>query len=32
VEVQNWDFAVGKVEKEYNVEVNVKLMLKPKVS
>ncbi len=30
VEVQNWDFAIGKAEQEYTVEVNVKLRLKPK--
>ena len=30
VEIKDWDFAVGKVEKQYNVEVNVKLSIKPK--
>ena len=30
VEVKDWNFAVGKVEKEYTVEVNVKLSIKPK--
>ena len=30
VEVKDWNFAVGKLEKEYTVEVNVKLGLKPK--
>ena len=30
VEVKDWNFAVGKVEKQYNVEVNVKLSIKPK--
>jgi hypothetical protein len=30
VEVKDWNFAVGKLEKEYTVEVNVKLSLKPK--
>jgi hypothetical protein len=30
VEVRDWNFAVGKVEKQYNVEVNVKLSIKPK--
>jgi len=30
VEVKDWNFAVGKAEKEYNVEVNVKLVIKPK--
>jgi len=32
VEIKNWNFAVGKLEKEYTVEVNVKLGLKPKKS
>jgi hypothetical protein len=30
VEVKEWHFAVGKQEKEYIVEVNVKLGIKPK--
>jgi len=30
VEVKDWHFNVGKQEKEYTVEVNVKLCLKPK--
>jgi hypothetical protein len=30
VEVKDWHFTVGKVEKEYTVEVNVKLCIKPK--
>ena len=30
VEVKDWHFTVGKVEKEYTVEVNVKLSIKPK--
>jgi len=30
VEVKDWNFSVGKVEKEYNVEVNLKLAIKPK--
>ena len=30
VEVKDWNFAVGKVEKEYNVEVTVKIAIKPK--
>jgi hypothetical protein len=30
VEIKDWNFAVGKVENEYNVEVNVKLTIKPK--
>ncbi len=32
VEVKDWNFAVGKVEKAYNVEVTVKLTIKPKKS
>jgi hypothetical protein len=30
VEVKNWNFAVGKAEEEYTVEVNLKLVVKPK--
>ena len=30
VEVKDWHFSVGKMEKEYNVEVTVKLTIKPK--
>ena len=30
VEVKDWTFKVGKQEKEYTVEVNAKLCLKPK--
>jgi hypothetical protein len=30
VEVKDWHFTVGKIEKEYTVEVNVKLSIKPK--
>ena len=30
VEVKDWNFAVGKVEKQYNIDVSVKLTLKPK--
>jgi len=30
VEVKDWIFAVSKVEKQYNVEVSVKLSIKPK--
>ena len=30
VEVKEWNFTVGKLEKEYTVEVNVKLGIKPK--
>ena len=32
VEVKDWNFAVGKLDKEYTVEVNVKLGVKPKKS
>jgi hypothetical protein len=30
VDVRNWNFAVGKTEEEYTLEVNLKLALKPK--
>ena len=30
VEVKDWNFAVGKSEKEYTVEVKLKLGIKPK--
>jgi hypothetical protein len=30
VDVKDWHFTVGKLEKEYTVEVNVKLVIKPK--
>jgi hypothetical protein len=30
VEVKDWNFAVSKAEKQYNVEVSVKLSIKPK--
>ncbi len=30
VNVKEWNFTVGKLEKEYIVEVNVKLSIKPK--
>ena len=30
VDVKEWNFTVGKLEKEYIVEVNVKLSIKPK--
>lgn len=30
VEVKEWNFAVGKAEKEYTVEVNVKLGIRSK--
>ncbi len=30
VEVKDWHFSVGKMEKEYSVDVTVKLAIKPK--
>lgn len=30
VDVKEWNFTVGKLDKEYIVEVNVKLSVKPK--
>ena len=30
VEVKDWHVAVGKVEKEYNVDITLKLTMKPK--
>lgn len=30
VEVKNWSFTVGQLEKEYTVEVNFKISVKPK--
>ena len=30
VEVKNWNFAVGKTEEEYTVEVNLKVAIRPK--
>jgi len=30
IEVKNWNFAVGKTEAEYTVEVNLKLAIRPK--
>jgi hypothetical protein len=30
VEIKDWNFSVGKAEKEYTVEVNLKLGIKPK--
>ena len=32
VEVKDWNVSVGKMEKEYNVDVTVKLTIKPKKS
>ena len=30
VDIKDWNFAVGKTEKEYTVEISVKLCIKPK--
>jgi len=30
VEVKDWNFSVGKAEKEYSVEVTLKLAIRPK--
>ena len=30
VEVKNWNFSVGNMDKEYTVEINLKLCIKPK--
>ncbi len=30
VEVKNWNFAVGKMEKDYTVEINLKLNIRSK--
>lgn len=30
VEIKDWHFSVGKMEKEYNVDVTVKIAIKPK--
>ena len=30
VEVKDWNFSVGKAEKEYTVEINLKLGIRPK--
>jgi hypothetical protein len=30
VDVRNWNFAVGKTEAEYTLEVNLKLAIKPR--
>ena len=30
VDVKDWNFSVGKIEKEYTVEVNLKLGIRPK--
>jgi hypothetical protein len=30
VEVKDWNFSVGKADKEFNVEVNIKLGIRPK--
>jgi len=30
VEVKDWNFAVAKAENQYNIEVSIKLTIKPK--
>jgi hypothetical protein len=30
VEVKDWNFGVGKTDKEYNVDVTLKLVIRPK--
>jgi hypothetical protein len=30
VEVKDWNFGVGKMDKEYNVDVTLKLVIRPK--
>jgi valyl-tRNA synthetase len=30
VDVKDWNFAVGKMDKEYNVDVTLKLVIRPK--
>jgi len=30
VDIKDWNFSVGKAEKEYNVEVTLKLAIRPK--
>jgi hypothetical protein len=30
VEVKDWNFAVGKMDTEYNVDVTLKLVIRPK--
>ena len=30
VEVKDWNFSVGKAEKEYTIEINLKLGIRPK--
>ena len=30
VEVKDWHVSVGKMEKEYNIDINLKLAIKPK--
>ena len=32
VDVKDWNFAVGKTEKEYTVEISLKLGIKPKAT
>lgn len=30
VDIKDWNFAVGKMDKEYNVDVTLKLVIRPK--
>jgi hypothetical protein len=30
VEVKDWNFGVGKMDKEYNVDITLKLVIRPK--
>jgi hypothetical protein len=30
VEVKDWNFGVGKMDKEYNVDITLKLIIRPK--
>jgi hypothetical protein len=30
IEVRNWNFAVGKTETEYTIDINLKLAIRPK--
>jgi hypothetical protein len=30
VDIKDWNFAVGKMDKEYNVDVTLKLIIRPK--
>jgi hypothetical protein len=30
VEVKDWNFGVGKMDKEYNIDITLKLIIRPK--